>query len=177
MSEDATKTGPIAESLLDELISRVVDAFNSHHADAFVAVMTDDVIFDHSAWPTTLRGKDEVRRFYAEHAWSAFPDLRLEREDGPFLHPHAPRVSLAWRLTGTHEGPFDPPGLSATGRPVDFPVREIVGFRDQLVSRSQVLLDMAELMRQIGVLPGRNSRTERAMAAAQRLRMKIPTRR
>jgi steroid delta-isomerase-like uncharacterized protein len=175
--EGITESAPIPESILDELVPRVLEAFNSHDPDAFVAVMTDDVIFDHSAWPTTLRGKDEVRRLYADYIWRAFPDLRLEREDGPFLHPHAPRVALAWRVTGTHDGPLDPPGFAATGKPIDLAVREIAEFRDGRASRLQIQVDMAGLMRQIGLLPGRNSRGERALAALQRLRMKVPVRR
>jgi len=77
---------------------------NSHDADRFVALITEDVVFDHSARPTALRGRAQVRSFYIDHLWRAFPDLRLAPEDGPFLHPHAPRVAMAWRAVGTHTG-------------------------------------------------------------------------
>ena len=36
---------PVDEVLVDSLIPRVVAAFNAHDADAFVAVMTEDVVF------------------------------------------------------------------------------------------------------------------------------------
>jgi steroid delta-isomerase-like uncharacterized protein len=173
MTGDSSNAAQVPEPALEELVRDARLAFNAHDADAFVAVMTEDVVMDHSASPATLRGKDEVRRFYADYVWRAFPDMRLELEDGPFFHPHAPRAALAWRAIGTHDGPLDPPGLAPTGRPVALAVREIVQFREGLASRVHVQLDMADMMRQMGILPGANTRAERAVAALQRLQMKL----
>lgn len=172
------KTEPIAvdESFLKDLLKRGVEAFNAHDAEGFVAVMTDDVVIDHSAWPTPLRGHAQVATFYADYIWTAFPDARLELEDGPFLHPHAARFSVAWRASGTHEGPLDPPGLAPSGRQFEIAVREVAAIRDERLCRLQIVLDMADLMRQLGVLPAQGSRAERAMAALQRLQMRVPSR-
>jgi steroid delta-isomerase-like uncharacterized protein len=168
---------PVDESVLEDLVRRGIEAFNSHEVERFVGLMSEDVVIAHSASPTTLHGRDEVRSFYADNIWRAFPDMRLERDDGPFPHPHAPRFSMAWRASGTHQGPIDPPGLAATGRRVEIAVREIGELRDGLLCRLQIVLDMAELMRQLGVLPAQGSAGERAMVAMQRLQAKIPRRR
>lgn len=176
MTAGKTEATPVDESFLESFLLRALDAFNSHDADAFVDLMTEDVVLDHSAWPTTMHGRSQVRTFYSDYVWKAFPDIRLDREDGPFLHPHAPRVSVAWRLLGTHDGPMNPPGLAATGKRVEFPVREVAEFRDGHLSRFQIVFDTAELMRQLGVLPARGSFAEQAMAALQRLQMKIARR-
>lgn len=89
------------------LIVRGLEGFNAHQPDRFVAIMEHEVVINHSAWPTPLRGRDAVRRFYSDFVWKAFPDMRLEREDGPFFHPHAPRVAFAWRVTGRRITPLD----------------------------------------------------------------------
>lgn len=170
------KPTAVDESLLGDLLERARDAFNSHDVEGFVAVMADDIVIDHSAWPTQLRGRAEVATFYADYLWKAFPDLVLEREDGPFLHPRAARFSAAWQASGTHKGPLDPPGLAPTGRRFEVPVRELGTIRDGRLSRLQIVVDMADLLRQLGVLPAPGSREERAMAAVQRLRSRVSSR-
>ncbi|MGC5257530.1 hypothetical protein ACPXCG_14345 [Gordonia sp. DT218] len=78
---------------------------------------------------------------------------------------------------GTHTGSLDPPGLAATGKDVEFDVREIIEFRDGLASHFRVVMDMTEFARQIGAFPARGSRGERAMARMPRFQMKVARRR
>ncbi|MGH3597433.1 MAG: nuclear transport factor 2 family protein, partial [Mycobacterium sp.] len=56
---------PVDEVLVGNLIQRVLAAFNAHDADGFVAVMTEDIVFEHSAAPAPMHGRAEVRAFYA----------------------------------------------------------------------------------------------------------------
>jgi len=162
----------VDEAFVDRFVQRAVAAFNAHDASGFVALMTTDVFVEHSVAPRAMRGRAEVSAFYA-NIWKAFPDATLELMDGPFLHPHAPRVSLNWLGVGTHAGPLDPPGLAPTGRRVEFDVREILEFRDELISRIRLVVDMTDVMRQLGMLPAPGSRGERAIAMMQRLQMKL----
>lgn len=177
MTTGETRAAPVDEALVSDVIARVLAAFNAHDADGFVAVMSEDVVFEHSAAPATMHGRAEVKAFYNNTLWKAFPDLTLELADGPFFHPHAPRVSLRWRAVGTHTGPLDPPGLAPTAKRVEFDVREIADIRDGLASHIRLVIDMADAMRQLGVLPPRGSRAEQGMAMLQRLRTKLPRRR
>ena len=48
MTTGDTEATPVDEVLVNNLIPRVVAAFNAHDADGFTAVMTEDVVFDHS---------------------------------------------------------------------------------------------------------------------------------
>lgn len=181
-AEAEQMTGDIKETRADEvlvtdLIHRVVSAFNSHDADRFVAVMTEDVAIEHSAAPAPLRGRAAVSAFYDKTVWTAFPDMTLELVDGPFFHMHAPRVSFNWLASGTHTGPFEPPGLAPTGRHVKSDVREIVEIRNGLFHRLRIVVDMNDLMRQLGLLPEPGSRGEQAIAALQRLHTKSVRRR
>ena len=176
MTAGETEPPALAEPFAQDMVARGREALNAHNAERFVALMTEDVIFDHSAWPTTLRGRAQVRSFYTDFLWKAFPDLRLEPEDGPFLHPQAPRAAMAWRAVGTHTGPIDPPGLAPTGKRTEVSVREIAEFRDGRVSRLQIVVDMAAVLRQLGVLPAQGSRAERGIAALQRLQIRMSRR-
>lgn len=177
MTADPTDPLAVDESFAQAMVARGREAFNAHDAERFVALMTDDVILNHSLWPTTIRGHASLRSFYTDYLWKAFPDLRIEPEDGPFLHPHAPRLAMAWRAVGTHTGPIDPPGFAPTGKRLESSVREIAEFRDGRVSRLQIVVDNADVLRQLGVLPPEGSRAERGIAALQRLRMKVSSRR
>ena len=103
----------------------------------------------------------------------SLPDLTLELADGPVFHAHPPRVSLQRRAVGIRPGPFHSPGLARTGKPVELDVRKIADFCDGLVSRIRLVVDMADAIRQLGVLPMAGSRAERAMAMVQRLRMTL----
>jgi steroid delta-isomerase-like uncharacterized protein len=145
---------PLDQSLVQQWIARVVDAFNAHDMDRFAAVATDDVVFDHSASPTTMRGLAEVRSFDAAN-WTAFPDVRVEVDDGPFLHPHAPKASVLWRAIGTNTGPLDMLGLAPTGKRIEIAVCEFAEFRGELVfvCRTRIIIDMADFLGQLGVLP------------------------
>ncbi len=177
MTTGDTEAAPVDEVVVSNVIPRVVAAFNAHDADGFVAVMAEDVVFEHSAAPAPMQGRAEVSAFYTNTIWKAFPDLTLELMDGPFFHPHAPRISLNWLAAGTHTGPLDPPGLAATDKRVEMDVREIAEIRNGLVSRIRLVVDMADVMRQLGVLPARGSHGERAIAMMQRLQMKLSRRR
>ena len=129
MTTGDTEATPVDEVLIDGLVQRVLAAFNAHDADGFVAVMTEDVVFEHSAAPAPMHGRTEVSAFYKNTIWRAFPDLTLELMDGPFFHPHAPRISFNWLAAGT----------APTGKRVEFDVREIAEIRGGLVSRIRLV--------------------------------------
>jgi steroid delta-isomerase-like uncharacterized protein len=139
MTTGETEAAPVDEVFVDHLIQRAVTAYNAHDADGFVALMTEDVVVEHSAAPAPLHGRAEVGTFYA-NTWKAFPDLMLELVDGPFFHLHAPRISVNWIATGTQTGMLDPSGLPPTGKRVELDVREIAEIRDGLVCRARILV-------------------------------------
>jgi predicted ester cyclase len=177
MTTGDTEATPVDEVVVNSLIQRLVPAFNAHDAAGFVAVMTEDVVVEHSAAPGPMHGRAEVSAFYTNYIWKAFPDVTLELMDGPFFHPHAPRISFNWFAAGTHTGPLDPPGLAPTGKRVEFDAREIAEIRNGLLSRISLVVDMADITRQLGMLPAPGSRGERAIAVMQQLQMKLSRRR
>jgi hypothetical protein len=133
MMEHEIRLVPLDEAFANDFLERLRAIFNAHDLDAFVGLMAEDVVFEHR-WAGTMRRLAEIRAFY-ERFWKAFPDLRVDPENGPFFHPHAPRITIIWLGTGTHTGPLDPPGLPPTGMRIQGHVWEMLEFRDGLLSR------------------------------------------
>ena len=150
-----------------------LDAWNSHEPERLFALMTDDIVYDDSAWPTTMRGHAEIREFL-EHTWRAMPDLRFEVREGPYIHPVEPKAAFWWDGYATHTGPLDPPGLSPTGKAIKFDGADFHEYRDGKVARLRIVFDMADGMRQLGVLPPAHGRQERVLARVTNLRGKLP---
>lgn len=159
MATSETAPTMVDESFTQDFASRWAEAWNSHDPDQLLALMTEDIVYDDSAWPTTMRGHDQVREFL-DFTWTALPDLRFEVVDGPFLHPHAPKACFYWRGFATNSGPIFPPGFTATGKQIEFEGMDVHEYRDGRVCRLQIVFDMADFMRQLGVLPASGSTAE-----------------
>jgi steroid delta-isomerase-like uncharacterized protein len=107
----------VPESFVHDFLSRWIQAWNSHEAEQVLALMTEDILYEDSAWPTTMRGHAQVREFL-DSTWRAFPDLRFILVEGPFLHPQAPKACASWRGVATHTGPIGSAGFPVAGKQV-----------------------------------------------------------
>jgi steroid delta-isomerase-like uncharacterized protein len=171
----ATQRQELDETWVADFLKRWAAAWNSHEPDRLLELMTDDIVYDDSAWPTTMRGHGDVRIFL-DHAWEAFPDLQFEMTDGPYTVSGQPRAAFYWKGRGTHSGTIDPPGFAPTGRRIEFEGADFHEYRDGRVCRLRIVFDMMEVGRQIGILPKAGSRIEKAGATAQSLAMKLQQR-
>jgi steroid delta-isomerase-like uncharacterized protein len=155
-----------------DFADRWAAVWNSHDPDRLLELMTDDIVYDDSAWPRTMHGHAEVRDFLA-FAWRALPDLAFELAEEPFLLPGAPKAVLYWKATATFTGPLDPPGFAPTGATVAFDGFDMHEYRDGRVRRLRIVFDMLDVSRQIGLMPKQGSGIEKAGASAQRLGMQL----
>ena len=171
MAKTAVREG-LDQVWLNGFVEGWAEAWNSHEPSRLLALMTDDIVYDDSAWATTMHGHGEVREFL-ESAWRAFPDLRFEVTEGPFVDPQAPKSAFFWKGSATHTGPIEPPGFAATGKRVEFEGADFHEYRDGRVCRLRIVFDMMDIARQIGTLPQAGSRMEKAGAAAQRIGTKV----
>ena len=171
--QQTTATQTVDPEWLDGFLERWDAAWDSHDPARVCELMTDDVVYNDSAWPKEMRGHADVREFL-EVTWTGMPDTHFRAIDGPYLHPSEPRAAFYWRGTATHSGRIDPPGLAATGKSVDFNGADFHEYRDGKVARLTIVFDMADLMRQLGVLPPSGGREERAMMKVTNLRSKLP---
>jgi steroid delta-isomerase-like uncharacterized protein len=147
-----------------EFNQRLIAAWNSHQPDQLLELMTDDVVYDDASWPTQMHGHAAVRGFL-ESTWRAVPDLSFELTGGPLVDPAALKTASCWRASATHTGMWDPPGLSPTGRHVSFAGTSVEEFRDGKICRMRVVYDVADILRQLGVLPKPGSTGERVIIA------------
>ena len=177
MAQQTTTTqGPVDRAWLDDFLERWDAAWDTHEPDRVLALMTDDIVYKDSAWPKPMRGHGGRPRV---------PGVRLDRDArralrgdrGPVPAPDEPKAAFYWRGTGTHTGPIDPPGLAPTGKSVEFYGADFHEYRDGKVARLRIVFDMADLMRQFGVLPPAGSREERMMAKVTNLRAQAAGRR
>jgi steroid delta-isomerase-like uncharacterized protein len=160
---------------LADFLERWEGAWNSHDADRLLALMTEDIVYDDSSWPTTMRGHDAVRAFL-EFVWRGSPDMRFTLTDGPYIVPGEPKAAFYWTGTGTNTGPVDPPGFAATGKSLEFEGADFHEYRDGRVCRLRIVFDMLDIGRQLGTVPKAGSAVEKAGAAAQRLAMAVQSR-
>jgi steroid delta-isomerase-like uncharacterized protein len=170
--QEATLAEPADQAFVDDFAQRWLEAWNSQDAEKVLGLMADDIVYDDSAWPDTMRAHGDVRVFL-EHIWRAFPDLRFEPTDGPFLDPREPKAAFYWRGYATHRGPVDPPGLAATGKQIEFEGGDFHEYRDGKLVRLRIVFDMARVMRQLGALPDPGTREERLVVGLANLRGRL----
>lgn len=170
--EQATATQTVDTAWVEEFAERWAAAWNSHDPERLFELMTDDIVYDDSAWPETMRGKAAVREFL-DYSWRAFPDMEFEAVGSAHVASDAPRAAFWWKGTATHSGPIDPPGIPATGKRVEFEGADFHEYRDGKVARLRIVFDMADVARQLGILPGPGSAGERALVLMERLKARV----
>ena len=84
-----------------DLLQAYADAFNRHDADAIMAFMTEDCVFEASAGPDVCgarhTGRDAVRAAFVE-VWTTFPDAHWG--DARYF-VQGDRGISEWTFTGT----------------------------------------------------------------------------
>jgi steroid delta-isomerase-like uncharacterized protein len=168
-----TGTETVSPEWVDQFAQRWAAAWNSHKPEQLLELMTEDIVYDDSAWPRTMRGHGDVHEFL-DYAWRAFPDLTFEAVGGALNASDGPRAAFWWRGEATHSGPLDPPGIPATGKHIRIEGADFHEYRDGKVARLQIVFDMADVARQIGVLPQPGSLGERGMVLLQQVKARLP---
>lgn len=142
-------------------------AWNSHDPERVLALMTEDIVYDDSAWPVTMRGHADVRAFL-DHTWRAFPDMSFELLEGPYRLGES-RAAFWWRGQGTMTGPVDPPGFAPNGKRWEVDGVDFHEYRDGRISRLRIIFNMTEAAQQLALVPAPGSRAERLAVRLQRL--------
>jgi steroid delta-isomerase-like uncharacterized protein len=172
MAETTTAGETVSAEWVEEFVERWLAAWNSRQPERLLELMTDDIVYDDSAWQQTMRGHAQVRELL-DYLWRAFPDFTVEGVDGPLVASDGPRAAFWWRAHGTNAGPIDPPGIPATGKRIEFEGADFEDYRDGKVARLRIVFDMADLSRQLGLQPEPGSLGERAMVLAQQIRARV----
>jgi steroid delta-isomerase-like uncharacterized protein len=158
----------LAPSERELLMHDYLAAWNARDAAGVASFFAQVAVYDDRGAGAVARGPDEIRA-HAARVHSAFPDLSFELVRAA----HGDDFTAAeWRSRMTHRGEID--GLAPTGRVVetagvDVATLDAEGRITHLVS----YYDGAEIMRDLGVLPLRGSRSERALARLASLRVRL----
>jgi steroid delta-isomerase-like uncharacterized protein len=133
-------------------------AWNDRDAERIASFFADDAVYDDRGAGEVARGREQIRQ-HASRIHSGFPDLRFELVRAA----HGDGFTAAeWRSQMTHGGDFS--GLAPTGRRLESAGVDVATLDDHdrivhLVS----FYDGAAIMRSLGLLPARGSRTEGAL--------------
>ena len=167
---------PIEPLAFDSFSRRYLAAWNSHDPAAVAACATHDVTWDSPALPQPGQGHDAVIGVVAATI-AAFPDYQFTQPAASAIAEDQLTAYLPWRMTGTNTGSFDPPGYAPTGRSVDLTGIDVLRFRDGLIWRYQSVYNYSLVARQLGLGLPRGGSFERAAVHAQRLFVKLRTKR
>jgi steroid delta-isomerase-like uncharacterized protein len=142
----------------EELMRAYLGAWNDGDAERIASFFAGNAIYeDHGAAATAL-GRHGIRD-HAARVHTGFPDLRFDlvraAHGGDF-------TAGEWRSVMTHLGDFE--GLAASGRVVRSSGVDVATLdQSGLIVRLDSYYDGAEVMRELGLLPARGSRLERAL--------------
>jgi len=171
----ATDSAARAASDLQAFTKRYAAAWNACDFEAMGELITPDIVWEDPALAEPARGVPAVQDFMRE-SFRTFPDLRFGEPDPPHLSAEGDLVSWAWTMEGTMRGEANPPGFAPTGRRMRVDGVDLWGMRDGRIARYRAFYDMADLARQLGIMPAPGSRAERATVALQRLQARLQRR-
>jgi steroid delta-isomerase-like uncharacterized protein len=166
-SEDATA----AEAAACGALERWYAAWNAHDARAILALTSDDICYeDPSAPEPVMHGHAQIEP-YLHGALRAAPDLHIEMHDR-WVSPGGRMIASVFRFTATFTAPLSlprRPSLAPTGRRLQLAGMDRSEIHDHCLTRHQIFWDTAEMGRQMGLLPARNSTAERVAMRLQHL--------
>jgi steroid delta-isomerase-like uncharacterized protein len=144
-----------------------LEAWNDRDPARIASFFTDDAVYEDRGAGAVFHGPAEIAA-HAARVHAGFPDLEFELVRAA----HGDDFTAGeWRSRMTHSGSFE--GLAATGRMVQSAGVDVATVDERGRIRHLVsFYDGAEIMRELGLLPKRRSRTERmlvAVASASRL--------
>ena len=126
-----------------EFAAKWIAAWNSHDADKFLPLFTDDAFYEDVAFGEKSKGSAELRKFFASEL-EGIPDLELKLERANLQGGHG---TIEWVFSGTDKGVYK------TGKKFSVRGVSVIEMRDGKISRNLDFYDLATIMRQVGTLP------------------------
>jgi steroid delta-isomerase-like uncharacterized protein len=148
----------------EELMHAYLDAWNAHDPDAVAGYFAADAVYDDRGAGVVAHGAGEIRAHVAS-VQAAFGDLHFELVRAA----HGDEFTAGeWTASMTHTGELD--GLRASGRKVSSAGVDVATLDGEgRIVRLVSYYDGAAIMRELGLLPARGSRLERALVRAASL--------
>lgn len=136
-------------------------AWNARDAERIASFFAEDAVYEDRGAGAVAPGREAIRD-HAARVHAGFPDLHFELVRAA----HGDDFTAGeWRSRMTHGGDFE--GLAATGNVVESSGVDIATLDgDERIVHLASFYDGAAIMRDLGLLPQRGSRTERALVRA-----------
>src|SRR3954470_6295337 len=171
MATTATPT-----EVVRDVTDRWMRGWNEKDADALVELVAADLHYTDPAWPEVIRDAAGLRTFTSA-MWRAMPDMQFTEPLGLIASPDGGLAAAPWHMTGTFTGPLEPPGYAPTGDRIELDGVDVFELRDGKIARLVTHYDAMDVARQLGILPPRGSRAERAGAKLHALMARARRRR
>lgn len=142
-----------------QVADRYFAACNAHDADGMVAMWEEGGVEAYPTFEESYRAPEELRD-HLRSWFSAAPDVRWEITS---ITADENRAVVHATMSGSWEGSFQ--GWRP-GRRFELETVDIIEVRDGRVAHNSCLFDGAGMMRDMGLMPGRHSRAERALQRA-----------
>jgi steroid delta-isomerase-like uncharacterized protein len=145
----------------EQLMRDYLAAWNARDAGRIASFFSEDAVYEDRGAGAVARGRDEIRA-HAARVHAGFPDLSFELVRAA----HGDDFTAGeWRSRMTHGGDFE--GLAPTGRVVESSGVDVATLDgDGRITHLASYYDGAAIMRDLGLLPARGSRTERTLVRA-----------
>lgn len=145
----------------EQLMHDYLAAWNDRDAERISSFFSTDATYDDRGAGAVAHGREAIRD-HAAGVHAAFPDLSFELVRAAHGNGF---TAGEWRCRMTHSGNLD--GLAATGKVVQSAGVDVATLdEDGLIVHLDSYYDGAAIMRDLGILPARGSRAEKAFARA-----------
>ncbi|MBL8651788.1 MAG: nuclear transport factor 2 family protein [Sphingopyxis sp.] len=144
--------GAVTAEFVRDFGNRWEAAWNSHDTERVLALIHPDIRWNDTIfWPDIIHGHDRMRG-YIDKIWAVMPDVHF-REVQLFSALDSGRALYLFEQTASA-----PPASGRGTRATTYGCDIFLGFRDGLLSDYMAQYEIADMMRQFGMLPPRNGR-------------------
>lgn len=136
------------EHPLVKVIAAYGEAWNSHDAEAILAMHTEDSVFENHTSGGKGVGKAAIRDIL-KGVFTAFPDIHFAARR---TYVRDSLVTQEWTATGTLAVPFTKGSATVqpTGRKISWNGVDVMPFVGSLVARKDVYVDSMSFLRALG---------------------------
>jgi steroid delta-isomerase-like uncharacterized protein len=133
---------------LEKVIAAYGDAWNSHDAEAILAMHTEDSVFENHTSGGKGVGKDAIREIL-KGIFAAFPDINF---DSRRTYVRDGLVTQEWTATATLAVPFTRGSATVqpTGKKISWNGVDVIPFAGSHVARKDVYVDSVGFLRALG---------------------------
>src|SRR5688572_32089469 len=164
-----------AQRLSDLWDEHVKHEFATRDTEDTLATMVEDAYVNHVPVLTGGVGRDELRKFYANHFIPQMPPDTAMTPVSRTIGTDRVVDEMVFEFTHTIKMDWMLPGLEPTGKQVKVPLVVIVHFRDGKLAHEHIYWDQASVLVQLGLLDATSLAVAGVESAEKVLNPKLPS--